>query len=172
MSTLFDVVHPRMDVRTGELTESQFAAGLEDVAAGKAADVYGDAVTFFEGTYPSSGLKTLLNEALGRLSGNKPASASVLRLETSFGGGKTHNLIALYHAARGRLAPTQAAEFMDPDLLPDEPPTRLGCSWVPRLVRRASPRSRASPRGRCGATWRCRSAARTHTSLSEPTTRL
>lgn len=29
MSTLFDVVHPRLDVRAGELTESQFAAGLD-----------------------------------------------------------------------------------------------------------------------------------------------
>jgi hypothetical protein len=41
----------------------------------------------------------------------------VLRLETSLGGGKTHNLIALFHAAQGRLSQVRAAEFMDPGLL-------------------------------------------------------
>jgi hypothetical protein len=126
VTSLFDAVQPRRDVKAGELTEAQFAAGLEDVVAGSAADVYGDAATFFASTYPSSGLKTLLNEALGRLSGRRPSSASIIRLETSFGGGKTHNLIALYHAARGHLDRTQAAELMDRDLLLDEPIDQVG----------------------------------------------
>ena len=45
----------------------------------------------------------------------------MVRLETNLGGGKTHNLIALYHAARGLLDPMRAIEFMDPSLLPSSP---------------------------------------------------
>lgn len=47
-------------------------------------------------------------------------------LATSFGGGKTHNLIALYHAARGALPRSAAGEFMDPDLLPTEAVDQVG----------------------------------------------
>src|SRR5690554_7155546 len=113
MESLFDLVRPREDVLAGELTEARFAASLEDVANDQATDVYGDAGKFFAATYPSGGLRTLLNEALGRAGGGKPDGASVIRLETSLGGGKTHNLIALFHAARGRLSRDEAAEFMD-----------------------------------------------------------
>ncbi|WP_138732028.1 DUF499 domain-containing protein [Modestobacter excelsi] len=115
--TLLSTITPRKDVMAGELTESRFAAGLEDVAAGTAADTYGDPGTFFAQTYPSEGLRTLLNEALGRLLGTKPDAASVLRLETNFGGGKTHNLIALFHATRSGIPDPLAAEFMDPAVL-------------------------------------------------------
>lgn len=112
--TLLSTVTPRTDVMAGELTESRFAAGLEDVAAGDAADTYGKPETFFAQTYPSEGLRTLLNEALGRVGGTRPDAASVLRLETNFGGGKTHNLIALFHAARTGIPADVAASFMDP----------------------------------------------------------
>ena len=67
-----------------------------------------------------------MNEALGRVGGGKPDGASVIRLETNLGGGKTHNLIALYHAARGQLAKERASEFMDPDLLPSSPLEQIG----------------------------------------------
>jgi hypothetical protein len=126
VATLFEVAHPRADVLAGELTEARFAAGLEEVVSGTAADVYGDAATFFASTYPSGGLKTLLNEALGRLGGGKPDGASVIRLETNLGGGKTHNLIALYHAAIGRLEASHVSEFMDPGLLPSAPVAQVG----------------------------------------------
>ncbi len=115
--TLLSTITPRRDVMAGELTESRFAAGLEDVAAGTAADTYGQPEKFFAQTYPSGGLRTLLNEALGRLLGTKPDAASVLRLETNFGGGKTHNLIALFHATRSGIPDALAAEFMDPAVL-------------------------------------------------------
>ncbi len=115
--TLLSSVTPRKDVMAGELTDSRFAAGLEDVAAGTAADTYGKPETFFAQTYPSEGLRTLLNEALGRVGGTRPDAASVLRLETNFGGGKTHNLIALFHAARTGIPSELAASFMDPGVL-------------------------------------------------------
>jgi hypothetical protein len=126
VTTLFDLACPREDVRAGELTESRFAASLEEVAAGTAPDAYGTAATFFAATYPSAGLRSLLNEALGRVGGAKPDGASVIRLETNLGGGKTHNLIALFHAARGELTRAAAGEFMDPDLLPAAPVQQLG----------------------------------------------
>lgn len=126
MENLFERLTPRGDVLAGELTESRFAASLEEVVSGTAPDAYGRADTFFAATHPSGGLRSLLNESLGRLGGGKPDGASVIRLETNLGGGKTHNLIALYHAARGNLAKAQAAEFMDAGLLPDQPVEQIG----------------------------------------------
>lgn len=115
--TLLTAITPRRDVLAGELTESRFAAGLEDVVAGTAADTYGDPRVFYAQTYPSEGLRILLNEALGRLFGTRPDAASVLRLETNFGGGKTHNLIALFHAARGYVDAAMVPSFISADVL-------------------------------------------------------
>jgi hypothetical protein len=126
LSSLFEAVRPRGDVLAGELTEARFAAGLEEVVDGTAPDTYADPAAFFASTYPSAGLRTLLNEALGRLGGGKPDGASVIRLETNLGGGKTHNLIGLYHAARGHLDRALAHEFMDPQLLPTQSVDRIG----------------------------------------------
>lgn len=120
-SNLFAHVTPRPEVLTGELTEAMFAASLEDVVSHQTSDAYADPATFFAATHPSAGLRTLLNEALGRLSGRHTGAASVIRLETSLGGGKTHNLIALYYAAQGKLSPEAAGEFCTVGLLPREP---------------------------------------------------
>lgn len=125
-ASLFGAVKPRDDVRRGVLTDAIFAANLDEVVAETAPDAYGDAEVFFASTFPSGGLKSLLNEALGRLGGARPDSASVIRLETSLGGGKTHNLIALYHAAKGRLNRARATEFMDLALLPASPVEQIG----------------------------------------------
>jgi hypothetical protein len=119
--SLFDHVEPRGDVLKGVLSDSVFAASLDEVVDGTAPATYGDATAFFNGTYPSAGLRSLLDEVLGRLGGGRPDAAPVVRLETNLGGGKTHNLIALYHAARGFLDPMRAMEFMDPSLLPATP---------------------------------------------------
>ncbi len=101
MKTIFHTCQPRPEVLKGELREEIFAARLKDVIEGQADPVYQDPAIFFDNTYPTAGLRVLLDEALGRLTGMKPANNAVIRLETAFGGGKTHNLIALYHAARG-----------------------------------------------------------------------
>lgn len=122
---LLESISPRRDVLEGELTEARFAASLEEVVAGTAPAAYGTPDVFFASTYPSGGLKSLLNEAMGRLTGGRPG-ASVIRLETNLGGGKTHNLIALYHAARGGLTAEQAPELMDPSLLPKAPLRQVG----------------------------------------------
>lgn len=123
---LFGHVDPRRDVLDGVLSDSVFAASLDEVVAGSAPVTYQDAAAFFDGTYPSGGLRSLLDETLGRIGGARPAGAPVVRLETNLGGGKTHNLIALYHAARGHMDPMRAMEFMDPTLLPAEPVGNIG----------------------------------------------
>ncbi len=123
---LFAAAVPRPDVLTGELTDAIFAANLDDVVENVAPEVYGDASRFFETTYPSKGLKELLDEVFGRLTGKKPSNASIIRVETNLGGGKTHNLIALLHVARGGMPDDQVSRFMSPDLLPDTPIDRLG----------------------------------------------
>jgi hypothetical protein len=123
---LFDAVEPRDDVLRGTLTDAVFAASLDEVVAQTAPEAYGDAEAFFASTYPSGGLRSLLEETLGRVGGGRPDGAPVVRLETNLGGGKTHNLIALYHAARGDLPAMRAMEFMDPSLLPSDPVEQIG----------------------------------------------
>lgn len=150
--SLFDDVKPRRDVLDGNLTEARFAASLEEVT-GSAPDAYGDPSAFFASTYPSGGLKSLLNEAIGRVTGGRPDAASVIRLETNLGGGKTHNLIALYHAVRGGLRPDQAAELMDPALLPRTPIKQVGVFVGTSSGHQASWPSTAWRPRRSGATW-------------------
>ncbi|MCD6291763.1 MAG: ATP-binding protein, partial [Anaerolineae bacterium] len=118
MWTIFDLCQPRPDVLYGELKEEIFSARLRDVIEGKAEPVYQDPVKFFENTYPTHGLRTLLTEALGRLTGVRADSNPILRLETAFGGGKTHNLIALYHVASGRTPPDKVAHILPVEMIP------------------------------------------------------
>jgi hypothetical protein len=101
MRSIFDVCDPRAEVLSGELREEIFAARLRDVIENRADSVYQDATQFFDNTYPTEGLQIVLNEVMGRLSGYNQDNNSIIRLETAFGGGKTHSLIALYHVANG-----------------------------------------------------------------------
>jgi hypothetical protein len=101
MRSIFDLCTPRDEVLHGELREDIFAARLKDVIDGHADPIYGDAAVFFDNTYPTTGLRTLLDDALGRLTGKAAGKNAIIRLETAFGGGKTHNLIALYHVVSG-----------------------------------------------------------------------
>ncbi len=120
MKPVFETCEPRADVLSGELRDEMFAAMLEEVAAGRADPIYQDPERFFANTHPARGLQSLLAEALGRVSGRRPAAAPAIRLETAFGGGKTHALIALYHLATGT-PPKGVERYIDPGLLPAEP---------------------------------------------------
>jgi len=101
MRTIFETCEPRPDVLSHDLRDEMFAAKLHEVVLGGADEIYGQARKFFENTYPTEGMKTLVREVFGRLTGRDPTASPFIRLETSFGGGKTHNLIALYHLAQG-----------------------------------------------------------------------
>lgn len=114
---------PRDDVLEGGLADNHFAAQLDKVV--RDADhypVYGNAQAFFAQTYPTSGLKTLLTKTFGRIAGAKGIAGEngVLRPTTSFGGGKTHGLTAVYHLAKGERL-HNIDEFLDPSLMPDGP---------------------------------------------------
>jgi len=90
---------PHRDIREGRFDESVFAADLSDVVADRGPLEYRDAQTFFKKTYPTLGLVNLLSAILSRLSGQGKGEA-VIHIQTPFGGGKTHSLIALYHLFR------------------------------------------------------------------------
>ena len=107
-------LHP--DVLSDEFSEDVFAldlGSLSDHLTGKelglpATDlprvpaVYRDADSFFRSSYLTTGLRSLLEDVLGRLTGAH--GNRVLKLLTPFGGGKSHTLAALLHAARSRAA--------------------------------------------------------------------
>ena len=94
-----EVVEPHQDVATGDFLQAEFAADLGKVHAGSAPSEYGDPREFFGRTYITDGLSALLVGAAKRLSdaGGDP----VVELQTNFGGGKTHSMLALYHMAGG-----------------------------------------------------------------------
>ena len=94
-----EVVQPHEDVATGDFRKAEFAADLAKVHKGVAPDEYRDPQEFFARTYLTEGLSTLLVGAAKRLSdsGGDP----VVELQTNFGGGKTHSMLALYHMAGG-----------------------------------------------------------------------
>lgn len=89
------VVKLRDDVRSGELSLAIFAADLYDVVMGKARPVYQRPEEFFALTYPTFNLRELAKDVLLRLSGKN--DRAVRQLELTYGGGKTHSLITLYH---------------------------------------------------------------------------
>lgn len=94
-----DVITPHADVASGRFEQAEFAADLFQVATNNADAEYQDPVAFFGRTYLTNGLRQLLIGAARRLSsqGGDP----VVDLQTNFGGGKTHSMIALYHLASG-----------------------------------------------------------------------
>lgn len=91
-----DVAKPRPDIADGSFDESLFAADLGMVAEGHGPNDYLDAKTFAEKTYLTENLRSFLDELGRRLSGDA-AAAGVYRLQTEFGGGKTHTLLAAFH---------------------------------------------------------------------------
>ena len=118
--TIFDTCRPRADVLRGAVAED-FAADLAQVVTGDGSPEYVDPARFFANTWPTRGLKNLLANVCRRLSGAGGEAAAIFRLDTSYGGGKTHGLIALAHAARGLAGVGGVNEFIDPALLPRGP---------------------------------------------------
>ncbi|RWE54183.1 MAG: ATP-binding protein [Mesorhizobium sp.] len=94
-----EVVEPHQDVATGAFTQAEFAADLGKVHNGSAPSEYSNPKEFFARTYLTDGLSTLLFGAAKRLSGS--GGDPVVELQTNFGGGKTHSMLALYHMAGG-----------------------------------------------------------------------
>ena len=98
-----EVVMPHKDVASGRYQQAEFAADLWQVHLGEGTDEYRNPVEFFRRTYLTESLKRLLVGALQRLAG--AGGDPVIQLQTNFGGGKTHSMLALYHLASG-ISPT------------------------------------------------------------------
>lgn len=107
-----DVVTPHRDVISGRFMQAEFAADLAQVARNEGSDEYRDPQEFFRRTFITTGLRELLSGALRRLSGQ--GGDPVVELQTNFGGGKTHSMLALYHLFGG--TPTSALPGLEPVL--------------------------------------------------------
>lgn len=96
-----DIVSPHPDVASGRYLQAEFAADLSQVLAGTAEAEYQDPVEFFRHTYLTEGLQSMLVTGIKRLTaqGGDP----VVQLQTAFGGGKTHSMLALYHLSSGNV---------------------------------------------------------------------
>src|SRR5690606_262873 len=125
MYSVLDACKPRPEILAGTFNPEVFTASLspfiEYYRTGRKRldNLYTDAELFFrEATYPTQGLRTTLTEVFARIAGDLNVPA-IHRLETAFGGGKTHTLIACTHIAfRGR------------QLQQDRKSTRLNSSHV------------------------------------------
>ncbi len=96
----FAVATPHEDIREGRLSEAVFAANLWTLVQGSAPEVYVDPAAFFAKTYVTAGLANVLRKVAHALSGAADAGDRLLSLQTAFGGGKTHALVALWHLAK------------------------------------------------------------------------
>ena len=105
-----EVVTPHADVASGRYQQAEFAADLWQVHLGQGSDEYRKPVEFFRRTFLTESLKRLLVGSVQRLSGS--GGDPVVQLQTNFGGGKTHSMLALYHlfggASPGELAGIEA----------------------------------------------------------------
>src|SRR5271170_1730148 len=90
-----EVAIPHRDVLEGTFLQSEFAADISAVRDGKATQEYGDAKAFFERTFITEGMRLLLIQVAQRL--NSKGGEPVIQLQTAFGGGKTHTMLAVYH---------------------------------------------------------------------------
>lgn len=118
-----EIAQPRRDIADGSFDESLFAADLGLVARGTGPVDYLDPRAFCEKTYLTANLRTVLMELGSRLAGD-PSAPGVYRLQTEFGGGKTHTLLAAYHVfgTPSEIAGTELAKELAPELPGSEIP--------------------------------------------------
>lgn len=110
----YAIATPHEDIQKGRLSEAVFAANLWAVAQDKEApEVYRDADAFYAKTYLTTGLTNVLRKVASALAGGADAGDRILSLQTSFGGGKTHSLVALWHLAKSVDKMRKAAAFAD-----------------------------------------------------------
>ena len=100
-----EIAVPHQDVLKGIFQESEFAADISQVHQGKASIEYQDPAQFFSRTFITEGMSLLIDSVVKRLSGR--GGDPVIQLQTAFGGGKTHTMLAVYHLAKGELPVSQ-----------------------------------------------------------------
>jgi predicted AAA+ superfamily ATPase len=120
-----EVVTPHPDVASGRYQQAEFAADLGQVHRGEGTSEYSDPKEFYRRTYLTEGLKHLLVNSLRRLAGR--GGDPVVELQTNFGGGKTHSMLALYHLVSG--VPVNELADLEPVL------TEAGVARAPEAKR-------------------------------------
>ncbi|QXP89132.1 ATP-binding protein [Methylococcus capsulatus] len=93
-----EIAAPHEDVLRGTFQQAEFAADLSRVHAGSASAEYQNPALFFQRTFITEGMRLLLDSVVRRLSGK--GGDPVIQLQTAFGGGKTHTMLAVYHMAK------------------------------------------------------------------------
>lgn len=96
-----EIAVPHEDVLKGTFQESEFAADITQVYEGKSSAEYQDPVKFFARTFITEGMRLLLDSVVRRL--GRKGGDPVIQLQTAFGGGKTHTMLAVYHLVRGEV---------------------------------------------------------------------
>lgn len=130
-----EVVTPHKDVANGKYQQAEFAADLWQVHLGEGTAEYRDPAEFFRRTFLTESLKRLLIGAVDRMTsgGGDP----VVQLQTNFGGGKTHSMLALYHLFSGAATT---------DLLgADQVMREVGADELPRVNRAVLVGNKISP---------------------------
>ena len=97
-----EVAVPHPDVLEGTFQQSEFAADITAVRKGQATREYQEAPAFFQRTFITEGMRLLLIQVAQRLNGR--GGEPVIQLQTAFGGGKTHTLLAVYHLCTRKCA--------------------------------------------------------------------
>lgn len=95
-----EVAIPHEDVHRGTFVRAEFAADITRVHDGSATPEYQDPVLFFQRTFITEGMGALLTSVAKRLTGN--GGDPVIQLQTAFGGGKTHTMLAVMHMVSGK----------------------------------------------------------------------
>ena len=121
-----EIARPHKDVLQGTFKQSEFAADISQVVAGTAPPEYQDAQAFFSRTFITEGMRLLLISVARRLTGQ--GGDPVIQLQTAFGGGKTHTMLAVMHLALRKVS-TDNMEGIPPLLdeagIPDLPGARV-----------------------------------------------
>ncbi|GIX36093.1 MAG: hypothetical protein KatS3mg126_1872 [Lysobacteraceae bacterium] len=121
-----EIAVPHEDVLKGTFQQAEFAADLSRVHAGTATAEYQDPVLFFQRTFITEGMRLLLDSVVKRLAGK--GGDPVIQLQTAFGGGKTHTMLAVYHMAKGEAAASDLAgipAILDAAGVMELPPARI-----------------------------------------------
>jgi len=105
-----DIAVPHRDILEGTFQEAEFAADLTKVVRGIAIAEYQDPQQFFARTYLTEGMRLLLGSVLRRLSGK--GGDPVVQLQTAFGGGKTHSLMAIWHLCSKAMSGVKTPEIL------------------------------------------------------------
>ena len=135
-----EVVTPHADVASGQYQQAEFAADLSQVHRGEGGSEYLDPQEFFRRTFITKGLRHLLVGGLKRILGN--GGDPVIELQTNFGGGKTHSMLALYHLFAGGGSELSGMEALLQEVGVDRAPSANRAVIVGTALGPAQPRTK------------------------------